>query len=401
MSYKNKTESLVDFPVSYMQFEDCFYCLKYFNESAEIKTLNRRLRSGLEEQLFFLLQFMTICTNHTLREMTVSEVETWLEPSRGFSEFDLRIRLLRFLGAKIPNPAFEQFRMSKHPLLNKVRETLFWRGFHRRLTAKTRRFFESISQQDIIDAELRCQPYYKAYHQVYFNIDTAGVFTDSDKIVAEQIRRMGFDSPSPNIVDIGCGNGRLLMCLAGEFSDAKLTGTSAFPLSGEYYEKVERLGVKLVYCTASDTGLPDQSYDIVVSTEVIEHLRHPEEMVREIHRILKPGGFFCVTAPAKYAAMYCRNPFSYFIIALSVVFPRILPPFHNLYSPLTPVKIVHYAFEKQDLERLFRNYFNTVKVSTSRFTALKKFRMDKIAPRIPILRDMGGLCIVTGRKAGH
>jgi SAM-dependent methyltransferase len=49
--------------------------------------------------------------------------------------------------------------------------------------------------------------------------------------------------------------------------------------------------------TAESTGLPDASFDLVLCTQVIEHCMNPWAAVREIHRILKPGGHLVVSAP--------------------------------------------------------------------------------------------------------
>jgi ubiquinone/menaquinone biosynthesis C-methylase UbiE len=41
----------------------------------------------------------------------------------------------------------------------------------------------------------------------------------------------------------------------------------------------------------------DKSFDAVVMREVIEHFKTPEKSVKEIHRILKPGGMYILTTP--------------------------------------------------------------------------------------------------------
>lgn len=45
------------------------------------------------------------------------------------------------------------------------------------------------------------------------------------------------------------------------------------------------------------SGLPDASFDFVVSVEVIEHVEQDELFVSEIARVLKPGGAFLLTTP--------------------------------------------------------------------------------------------------------
>jgi SAM-dependent methyltransferase len=44
-------------------------------------------------------------------------------------------------------------------------------------------------------------------------------------------------------------------------------------------------------------GLPlqDESHHLAICSEVVEHLEEPEKLLREIHRVLKPGGFLIFT----------------------------------------------------------------------------------------------------------
>ncbi len=43
--------------------------------------------------------------------------------------------------------------------------------------------------------------------------------------------------------------------------------------------------------------VPDKSYDVILCTEVIEHIPDPISAIKEISRILKPGGSLLITAP--------------------------------------------------------------------------------------------------------
>lgn len=50
-------------------------------------------------------------------------------------------------------------------------------------------------------------------------------------------------------------------------------------------------------------AFPDNSFDVVVSVEVMEHVRNIAFYLQDIHRLLKPGGYFIWTTP-------CANRFS-------------------------------------------------------------------------------------------
>jgi ubiquinone/menaquinone biosynthesis C-methylase UbiE len=50
---------------------------------------------------------------------------------------------------------------------------------------------------------------------------------------------------------------------------------------------------------ADAARLPFRSaaFDCVIATAVLEHVPHPQRVVREVHRVLRPGGLFYVEVP--------------------------------------------------------------------------------------------------------
>ena len=53
-----------------------------------------------------------------------------------------------------------------------------------------------------------------------------------------------------------------------------------------------------VVCNAEQIELEDNSFDLVLCTQVLEHVQNPGRVVDECYRVLKPGGILIATAPS-------------------------------------------------------------------------------------------------------
>lgn len=97
--------------------------------------------------------------------------------------------------------------------------------------------------------------------------------------------------PGGAVLEIGCGPSNPTSRFLKE-TFGRLDGLETDAHAGKN-EHVDRL---YVY----DGGrwpLADGSYDTIVANYVLEHLEHPKETLREVARILKPGGVFLFRAP--------------------------------------------------------------------------------------------------------
>jgi 2-polyprenyl-3-methyl-5-hydroxy-6-metoxy-1,4-benzoquinol methylase len=69
-------------------------------------------------------------------------------------------------------------------------------------------------------------------------------------------------------------------------------------ISGENNDQISRLLSEPVYAFKEDEfPLPAEQFDCVVSIDVLEHLRQDQPFLRELRRVLKPGGKAVVTVP--------------------------------------------------------------------------------------------------------
>jgi ubiquinone/menaquinone biosynthesis C-methylase UbiE len=101
----------------------------------------------------------------------------------------------------------------------------------------------------------------------------------------------GLTNPPGRVLDIGCGTGRLLRLFAQRFPRASLVGVD--PSAGMLAVSAEGPG-HFVRATAEHLPFRDAAFDLVVSTASCRHWDDACAAVREIGRVLKPGGALCV-----------------------------------------------------------------------------------------------------------
>jgi ubiquinone/menaquinone biosynthesis C-methylase UbiE len=99
-----------------------------------------------------------------------------------------------------------------------------------------------------------------------------------------------------SVLDVGCGTGTLAIAAKRRVGDnAVVRGIDPSPeMIARAGKKATRAKVDVTFETAFAESLPfpDAQFDVVLSTVMLHHLRRAvrEQSVREMHRVLKPGG---------------------------------------------------------------------------------------------------------------
>jgi len=114
----------------------------------------------------------------------------------------------------------------------------------------------------------------------------------SAKFLRDAMVRFGGRDRGLTVLDFGCGKGRLVEELASLGFDTFGCDISGIPAPTERLREIALDPYRLPF--------PDATFDAVVSTAVLEHAQNKEECFREIHRVLKPGGFALHVYPAKW-----------------------------------------------------------------------------------------------------
>jgi ubiquinone/menaquinone biosynthesis C-methylase UbiE len=131
-----------------------------------------------------------------------------------------------------------------------------------------------------------------------------GIFIESHDLSMRQRRCIASYAASLNprrLADVGGGFGTLARLLADAIPSASVDICDPFPPEHG-----------LVSCQAYPTirfisSLPAESYDVLVSTDVLEHLLDPLAMLAEMINAVKPGGYLLI-ANCFYPVIACHLP---------------------------------------------------------------------------------------------
>ncbi|MBC7487529.1 MAG: class I SAM-dependent methyltransferase [Cytophagaceae bacterium] len=105
---------------------------------------------------------------------------------------------------------------------------------------------------------------------------------------------------------------------------------------------------------------PDESFDVVLCTEVIEHIVNPIEAIKEFSRLLKPGGQLILTAP--FCSMTHFAPYHFYSGYNRFFYEEVLPA-HGFEIAEMTENGNYFEYIAQELKRLGSigsKYANTV-----------------------------------------
>lgn len=130
--------------------------------------------------------------------------------------------------------------------------------------------------------------------------DIEDYYTNSNRIVRYiEIKRINWilklvsSEDNENVLEIGCGAGHVLQGVAA----GNLYGID---LSLKMLSLARRrLGdrVELRKCDAENIEYPDNFFDKIICSEVLEHTPNPSRVIQETARVAKPGGAVILTIP--------------------------------------------------------------------------------------------------------
>lgn len=162
------------------------------------------------------------------------------------------------------------------------------------------------------------------------------------------------------ILVVGCGTGREAGIVGRAFSNANTIGID---IGEEFdFDHQGSAPAKLMTMDARDLRFSSASFDLIYSFHALEHIPEPERALREMARVLRPGGRYVIGTPNKSrlvgyvgSATTARNKIYWNLIDLS----------KRLKGRWTNEAGAHAGFTKQELHALCRSAFGDSPASIS------------------------------------
>jgi len=139
------------------------------------------------------------------------------------------------------------------------------------------------AEQEVVAKYARLAPEYDARWSFYVEATTR-----------ETLARLRL-RPGDRVLDVGCGTGALLGRLAESHPAALLSGVDPVPEMLAVARERVPAEVELREGWAERIPFAEEQFDVVVSCNMFHYVQRPVDALREMRRVLRPGGRLIVT----------------------------------------------------------------------------------------------------------
>ncbi len=145
------------------------------------------------------------------------------------------------------------------------------------------------------DSAPQIKDYYEGYWvggRTTYSGSNQGYASNFRRWMASELWDLATDAP---IIEVGCGDASFTRDLA-QYS----TSVTAIDISASQIAENSRALPRIKFVqhdVAEPFPFPDDAFEVVWCSEVLEHLFNPVFAVEEMHRVLRPGGRLLVTVP--------------------------------------------------------------------------------------------------------
>ena len=118
--------------------------------------------------------------------------------------------------------------------------------------------------------------------------------------------------PRSKVLDVGCGEGRHIFGILNEFEnvycyglDQDIPSLDKCKEGLEFFKELDSNGTIFQEGSVYQLPFEENFFDLIICSEVLEHLDDYHAAIKEIHRVLKPGGKFLPSVPSYWPEKIC------------------------------------------------------------------------------------------------
>jgi SAM-dependent methyltransferase len=196
----------------------------------------------------------------------------------------------------------------------------------------------------------------QAYEEMYRIEEKFWWFRAKREIIIDLIERYSPDKQHPNILDIGCGCGYTMLELSRKFENVK-----GIDISDKAVDFCLTRGVNVQKALfPEEIPFSETVFDIIIMSDVLEHIENDRKALEKALEILKPGGMILLTVPVHPFLWSKHDDFLH-------------------HKRRYTKKRFSEVFEKLPLERVVFSYYNSLLFPIAYVTRIisKIFRLDK------------------------
>ncbi|MCI0449302.1 MAG: class I SAM-dependent methyltransferase [Chlorobi bacterium] len=161
---------------------------------------------------------------------------------------------------------------------------------------------------------------------------------------------------SDSVLEVGCGAGNILE----RIKKGKLTGIDISKTQIERAGKKLKNRAELIQSPGEKTQFADKHFDVIICTEVFEHVLDPVEILKEMKRILKDSGTISLSVPNEKLIIFTK----WFL--LNFGFRRVLEPKESQWDLASKNNLDEWHIHNYSLKLIklqVKDYFKIYKIA--------------------------------------